>query len=111
MNESKHGRTPKEVQEKLRKIIHPLVREAYNTKDTAVSLFNQRLFRMDLAERLRQSPAENTRWLEIIGTATTHKRLREEAVIAATRRMTDIYPIRGRTPHGRREREREKEGG
>ena len=110
-NESKHGRTPEEAQEKLRKIIHPLVREAYKTKDTAVSLFNQRLFRMDLAERLSQSPAENTRWLEIIGTATTHKRLREEAVIAATRRMTDIYPIRDRTPQERREREREKEGG
>ena len=84
-NESKHGRTPEEIQQKLRKTINPLVREAYKTRETAVSLFNQRLFRVELEDRLSMSPAENTRWLEIITTATTHKRLREEAVIAATR--------------------------
>ena len=110
-NESKHGRTPEEIQKKLRKTINPLVREAYKIRKTAVSLFNQRLFRVDLEDRLSMSPAENTRWLEIITTATTHKRLREEAVIAATRRMTDIYPIRNRTPKERREKETAQEGG
>ena len=59
-----------------------------------MSLFNQRLFRARIEDRLSMSPAENTRWLEIIQTATKHRKLREEAVIAATRRMTDIYPIR-----------------
>ena len=95
-SEVKHGRTPEEIQQRLKKIIDPLVKAAYETKETAVSLFNQRLFRVDLEDRLSMSPAENTRWLEIIQTATTHKKLREEAVIAATRRITDIYPIRPR---------------
>ena len=45
------------------------------------------------------SPVENTRWLEIIQTATTHKRLREEEeVIVATRCITDIYPTRPNRP-------------
>ena len=36
-------------------------------------------------------PVENERWLEIVGIAMEHRRLQEEAVIAATRRMTDFY--------------------
>ena len=35
--------------------------------------------------------AENERWLEIVQTALTHRRIQEEAVIAATRRMTEFY--------------------
>ena len=91
-NEVKHGRTPKEIQQRLRKIINLLVRAVYETRETVVSIFNQRLFRVRIEDRLIIPPAENTRWLEIIQTATTHKKLREKAVIAATRRITDIYP-------------------
>ena len=124
-NEIKHGRTTEEIQQRLKRIINPLVRAAYESRETAVSIYNQRLFRVAQEDRL----AENTRWLEIVQTATTHRRLREEAVIAATRRITDIYPIRIRepdhrpenkdrqreqprgemTPEGRGEREKEKE--
>ena len=96
-NEVNHRKTPEEIQQRLRKTINPLVRVAYKTRETVVSLFNQRLFRVDLEKRLSMSPAENTRWLEVIKTATTRKKLREEAVIAATRRMTDIYPTRANT--------------
>ena len=104
-NESKHRRTPEEIQQTLRKTINPLVREAYGTRETAVSLFNQKLFRVNLEDRLSISPAENTRWLEIINTAATHKKLQEEAVIAATRRMTSIYPSRNQTSKERQDRE------
>ena len=53
------------------------------------------------------SPAENTRWLEIVQTATTYKKLREEAVIAATRRITDIYPTRTTTDPAKRPKEKD----
>ena len=103
-NESKHGRTPEEIQQWLRKTVNSLVKAACETRETAVSLFNQRLFRVNLEDRLSMSPAENTRWLEIIHTATAHEKLREEAVIAATRRIIDIHPIIERPPKERRER-------
>ena len=71
-----------------------------------MSLFNQSLFRVALEGRLGMSPAENTRWLEIVQTATTHKKLREEAVIATTRRISDIYPTRIRdTAHRSKKKE------
>ena len=63
-NDSKHRRTTEEIQQKLKKTINPLVREAYKTRETAVSLFNQRLFKVNLEDRLIMSPTENTRWLE-----------------------------------------------
>ena len=76
-----------------------------------MSLFNQKLFRVNLEDRLGMSPAKNARWLEIINTAVTHKKLREEAVIVATRRMMDIHPIRNRASKERRGREPEQEEG
>ena len=108
-NEVKHGRTPEEIQQRLKKITNPLVKAAYESRETAVSIFNQRLFRVALEDRLSMSPAENTRWLEIVQTATTHKKLREEAAIAATRRITDIYPTKIRTDQAEERRERENE--
>ena len=113
-NEIKHGRTTEEIQQRMRRIINPLVRAAYESRETSVSIFNQRLFRMAREDRLKMSPVENTRWLEIVQTATTHRRLREEAVIVATRRITDIYPIRIREPDHQLEntdRQREQQRG
>ena len=98
-NKLQHGDTPEDSLQIQRDIINPQVRTAYKNKHK-VSLFNQRLFRLDMGRRLSMYPAENERWLEIVQTALTHRRIQEEAVITATRRMTEFYERKKQTSSG-----------
>ena len=60
------------------------MKEAYRRRNSDITLVQQRLFRLDLGERLQFSPEENEHWLEVVETATKFKRVREKAVPAAT---------------------------
>ena len=90
-NSYQHGMTAEEREAKKRASVGPRVRAAYRQRNTDNILVHQRLFRLDLGRRLKFSPEENERWLEVVETAIKFKRVREEAVLAATRRMTDFY--------------------
>ena len=90
-NGVQHGITKEEKRIKANKIIFPLVRAAYRTRHRDISLYNLSLFRLSLEERLKLEPRENERWLEIVTTAQKHKRIREEAVILATRKITSYF--------------------
>ena len=99
-----HGETPEDSLQIQRDLINPQVRTAYKNKHK-VSLFNQRLFRLDMGRRLSMLPGENERWLEIVQTALTHRSIQEEAVVAATRRMIEFYERKDQTNTGTAQRE------
>ena len=67
------------------------MKEAYRPRSSDITLVQQHLFRLDMGKRLQFSPEENERWLEVVEIAAKLKRVREEAVLTATRRMTDFY--------------------
>ena len=54
-------------------------------------MYNLSLFRLSLEERFKLEPRENERWLGIVTTAQKHKRIREEAVFLATRKITSYF--------------------
>ena len=93
-NDIAHKTTPEEIEGNHRRVLNPLIREAYQNREKIVSLFHLRLFKVHLDRRLSMSTRENSRWLEIVRHAQDQKRLREEAVIAATRKMTEFYTVR-----------------
>ena len=71
--------------------MHPKVKAAYRTRHHDVSHFSQRLFSVELKRRLEMDPVENERWLEIVETAKKNRWTREEAVLAAMRKITTYF--------------------
>ena len=93
-NEIVHGTTPEEIEVNQRRALNPLIQEAYMNREKTVSLCHLRLFRVNMDRRLNMSTRKNSRWLRIVRQAQDQKRSREEAVLAATRKMTEFYTVR-----------------
>ena len=91
-NGVQHGVTKEERRSRANERIHPKIKAAYRTRHNDVSLFSQRLYRVDLKIRLEMEPEENEQWLEIVQTAKKHKWAREDAVLAAMRKITTYFP-------------------
>ena len=89
---SQHGVTQEDRGRILNEKMHPMVRTAYRTKNKDVSYYNMRDFSMPLEEKLNFYPKENDRWLEIVATAKKHRRLSEEAVMLAMRKISAYFP-------------------
>ena len=83
--------TKEERRSRANERIHPKIKAAYWTRHNDVSLFSQRLYSVDLKIRLEMEPEENEQWLEIVQTAKKHKWAREDAVLAAMRKITTYF--------------------
>ena len=90
-NGIQHGVTKEERRGRANERIHPKVKAAYRTRHHDVSLFSQRLFSVELKRRLEMDPVENERWLEIVETAKKNRWAREDAVLAAMRKITTYF--------------------
>ena len=91
-NGIQHGVTKEEMRGRANERIHPKVKAAYRTRHHDVSLFSQRLFSVEFKRRLEMDPVENEQWLEIVETAKKHRWAREDAVLAAMRKITTYFP-------------------
>ena len=91
-NGVQHGVTKEERRSRANERIHPKIKAAYRTRHNDVSLFSQRLYRVELKIRLEMDPVENEQWLEIVETAKKHKWAREDAVLASMRKITTYFP-------------------
>ena len=89
-----HGVTAEDRTRIANEKTHPRIRAAYSTKNDDVSYYNMRLFSMPLEERLSLDPRENNRWLEIVATAKMRRKVNEEAVMKAMRKLTAYFPLR-----------------
>ena len=89
-----HGVTAEDKKRIANEKTHPRIRAAYRAKHDDVSYYNMRLFSMPLEERLSLDPRENNRWLEIVATAKMRRKVNEEAVMKAMRKLTAYFPLR-----------------
>ena len=90
-NGVQHGVTKEERRSRANERIYPRVKSAYRTRHHDMSYFSQRLFSVELQRRLEMDPVENERWLEIVETARKNRWAREEAVLAAMRKITTYF--------------------
>ena len=88
-----HGVTKEERRKRVNDRVLPLVRAAYRTHHLDISLYKMSLFRWSLEQRLQMEPNENEGWIEIVATTKRHKRVREEAVLLATRKITSYFVL------------------
>ena len=91
-NGAQHGVTKEEKKRRANEKIHPRIRSAYRTQRADVSYFNQRLFEVELNRRLDMDSKGNEQWLEIVETARKNKWVRQEAVLAAMRKIHTYFP-------------------